>query len=178
MSQRAEIIKVVTTLAAAFPHKDIEEATIRVYTDALADLPPEAVRVAGMVCLNRCRFFPSIAELREEALRALGNYVLAHEAWREVCEALSKYDADSRPIFADAEIQQAVDEMGWRQFCLSDVADAAVWYAHFSKIYKRVVEEKQRQAMLPLSVQRAIQSLQKGKELPPADGDGQEPEPS
>lgn len=58
-------------LALAFPPVKQSEAAatarLALYREALADLPADILSEAVAVCIRRCRFFPTVAEIREGA---------------------------------------------------------------------------------------------------------------
>ncbi len=54
-------------MAAAYPAVGISEATIDVYVRELFDVPLAMLKRATSQALESCRFFPTVAELREKA---------------------------------------------------------------------------------------------------------------
>ncbi|WP_162232653.1 hypothetical protein [Sphingomonas sanxanigenens] len=58
-------------LALAFPPVKQSEAAatarLALYREALADLPADILAEAVAACIRRCRFFPTVAEIREGA---------------------------------------------------------------------------------------------------------------
>lgn len=58
-------------LALAFPPVKQSEAAavarLALYREALADLPPDILAAAVKACIRTCRFFPTVAEIREGA---------------------------------------------------------------------------------------------------------------
>ena len=59
--QPTELLK---SLAAAFPNFEVKPDTAAIYERMLIDEPPELLALAEKRLLARCRFFPSIAEIR------------------------------------------------------------------------------------------------------------------
>lgn len=60
----------------------------------------------------------------------------AAEAWREVLQAV--YDVGiykGPPTFSRPAIEKAVDTIGWREICMSEVGDPAI-RAHFMQVYE------------------------------------------
>ncbi len=56
----------IMDLAAAFPSVAISEATIDVYARELSDVPLALLKRSTSQALESCRFFPTVAELREK----------------------------------------------------------------------------------------------------------------
>lgn len=66
MADRKEILTVIATLAAAYPHLNLTDATIDVYCDNLDDLPAGELMDSAREYIRRgSKFFPTIFELRE-----------------------------------------------------------------------------------------------------------------
>lgn len=152
-SRRIEVAKVVGALAAAFPHAQITEDTLRVYVAALADIPLDVLEVAANQCLAECEFFPTVARLRDTALSLttdLERQPTPFAAWGEVVEAVRRVGYYREPTFSTPLISKAVSIMGWKELCLSDngVADRA----HFVKVYEQLLNrERQGVRLLPES---------------------------
>ena len=60
---------VVAYIAAAFPVPSWEPETLRLYAAELADLPPDAVRLAAREWVQLATERPSVADLRRDAIR-------------------------------------------------------------------------------------------------------------
>ena len=56
----------ITEMAAAFPTVVISEQTIEVFARELYDVPLVLLRRGTTEAMEACRFFPTIAELREK----------------------------------------------------------------------------------------------------------------
>lgn len=76
---------------------DMTRERFKLYCTMLADVNPVTLTQAVANVINRCKFLPSIAELREEC-SALSAYVNAHEelptpqsAWERVIKCASTY---------------------------------------------------------------------------------------
>jgi len=64
MARPEEIDGVLAILSAAYPMFQIPEDTIELYAKELADVPAVELVDAAEEHIKRCRFFPTIAELR------------------------------------------------------------------------------------------------------------------
>jgi hypothetical protein len=60
-------VEMIGTLAAAYPSVEVTEQTIRTYVWSLMDLPVPTLSTAIERCRDTAKFFPSIAEIRENA---------------------------------------------------------------------------------------------------------------
>jgi len=122
-------------LAAAFPANKIESATIAVYMAALADLSAEQLHQAVLWCVTHCRFFPTVAEIREAvASSAPDRPPTSTEAWGEVMQQALHTGSWGKPHFSHPLIQQTVDAFGWREICLSE-GPTGVLRGQFIKAY-------------------------------------------
>ena len=137
-----EALSVLGALTAAYPQANIQKDTAKIYIKFLQDIPYEAGQSAALDLIAKSKWFPTISELRQEAVNRIpGNQFLsAGEAWREVCEQIRKVGHYGIPEFGSEVVAQAVKTMGWRYLCLSEneMADRA----HFMKIYETYKERK------------------------------------
>ena len=65
--QKSEVAQLVATLLAAYPSAVIAKNTSAVYEEMLADLDYELAQQAVKRVICRCRFFPTVAEIRSAA---------------------------------------------------------------------------------------------------------------
>lgn len=72
MSNPQQILSCLEKLAAAYPGKARDERTLQVYIEALADIPVGLLEQAILTHIRSSYFYPSIAELRQQALRLAG----------------------------------------------------------------------------------------------------------
>lgn len=70
--------KYLGMLAIVFQEKKITEEFVVIYYDMLKHFPDHALESAAKECLLYCRFFPTIAEIRERAEMSLQKYNLEH----------------------------------------------------------------------------------------------------
>lgn len=116
MATRDQVIKLVGTMSAGFPHVNLGKETYEVYAKLLADTPIEELEAAAMQCLASARFMPTIGELRDKVLelRRLASSDGAPDAgtaWAEVLEAASCC-AYNTPTYSHPAIEQAVRAIG------------------------------------------------------------------
>lgn len=84
---------------------------IQVYQNMLQDLPDEVLRDSTLECLKTCRFFPTIAEIRERSVPFMQKYNLEKRKLlenneRSKCPAHVKWDAEKNFPFCDLEDSQ------------------------------------------------------------------------
>lgn len=153
-----ELTKRVGVLAAAFPGV-ISGETISVYVRTLADLPLEVLDAAVEQCVAECKFRPTVAELRDKALKLAtpaGSHPTSAEAWGLVVAAIRAVGSYGRPTFKDPLVARAVEVMDWRQLCMSE--QPSVDRAQFMRIYEQLVARELDEARL-LSKARELRAL-------------------
>jgi len=139
-------VQVLGVLAAAFPQFNLTKETGEVYSRVLADLPDELLRTAALDCVSKCRFFPTVSELRDAALsikRIGAGDPSAFEAWDEVCRLIRDQGHGSTPDFSHPWIAAAVRQSGgWVRLCMSEnsVADRARFLEAFADAQRRNLE--------------------------------------
>lgn len=102
MAERKTISKALGMLAIVLQDKKISREFIKIYQDMLGDLPDEVLLMATRECLLRCRFFPTIAELRERADPILQMHNLSQRKLIEAdqfakCRELVTHDRKNYP---------------------------------------------------------------------------------
>lgn len=132
-----ETTEIVMMLVAAFPATKADERTVSVYKTMLTDLEFDAAKAAVARLLTTCRFFPTIAEIREsEAAIRLGAVRPGGDAWGDVLEAIRRVGGyNPQPEFADPLVARCVSRFGWETLCWS--RDDAADRARFIELYDR-----------------------------------------
>lgn len=170
MNNKAEIAKMVGTLAVAFSHAKVTDTTIEVYVRLLGDISVEVLTTAIEQCVTECKFFPTIAEIRDKVLALTAPQRRdPMDAWGEVLQSIARVGFYNSPSFDDPLIARAVDSLGWKYLCSSEniVADRA----HFSKLYEQLVQrEAQDRRLLPAA--RQLRQISRGSVLEIGDGNG------
>lgn len=153
MASEDEVEKIISILCAAYPSTPLKPETIEVYAVMFAQTPVEALKLATRLCIARCKFFPTVAEINE-ALKSLTDHVApppsAMDAWGLVWAEIQRIGSYGKPEFSDPVIAKVVSGMGWRSLCWSENAMAD--RAHFIKAYEievRRVDAAQQIAALP-----------------------------
>lgn len=173
METRETIAQVLAALLAAYPHAKVREETVEIYCRALADIPPEVLDAAAMACLATCKFFPTIAELRDQAAAVASRaHPSAIEAWGIVMEQVRQHSIYTPHHFDDPLIARLVESIGWYTLCTT--TDVAITRAHFTNAYKVLLDrERQDAVMLPAvrELARRLQATPTTPKLPPPGDD-------
>lgn len=161
MSLNTETVKLIGILTAVFPNH-LSADGVRTYATLLSDVPTPVLKVAVEQCANDCKFFPSVAEIRER-VRSVSTIAPSNaaEAWEEVMIAMRRVGFYGFPTFENPITQRTVDAMDWQALCSSENAIAD--RAHFLKLYDQMIERsKQDSKLLPSA--RAMRDELNGRE--------------
>ena len=148
MSKRG-VLRAVDELARHH-NKAMSRDQIELYVRYLSDLDDGTLQqaAANLICL--LRFFPKVAEMREEAVRIdLGGEFAPHpvSAWREVLAGIQAHGRASVPSWSHQAIGVALDQIGgYRRVCDSQLVEAE--RSKFCDVYEHLVSEEKRRLML------------------------------
>lgn len=131
---KAEALRLVAMLRAAWPRQEVGQDTAEVYAGMLGDLPFEEAKAAVTRLVQTSRFFPTIAEIRERVAETRCDLDPPEMAWGEVQNAIRSIGSYHQPLFANPAIQHAVNAIGWKQICLDENLSAT--RARFIDAYK------------------------------------------
>ena len=99
MNNQQQTLKALSMLQLAYT-TDMSEQRMLLYVNMLGDVNPVTLEQAVANLINKCKFLPSIAEIREECT-ALSGYVNAHEemptaleVWEKVYRVARSYGYD------------------------------------------------------------------------------------
>lgn len=67
LSSDAEIVRILAPMFASFPQTKADEHTVDNYVSMLRDIAPDVLEKAILEVKATCKFFPTIAEIREAA---------------------------------------------------------------------------------------------------------------
>ncbi len=134
---------------------DMTKERFKLYCTMLADVNPVTLTQAVSNVINRCKFLPSIAELREEC-SALSAYVDAHEelptpqsAWERVIKVVGTYGYESGKEHLEGITLTAARAI-WSSFDprMGHEYNEASCRSQFIRCYEQLAErEKHRQRM-------------------------------
>jgi hypothetical protein len=126
--------------------KDIDEETLDIYLEDLADLPEHLVIQALGELRKSITFFPSIGEIRDRVVSIVGESILVdpESAFGEVMREVKRVGAKPMPVFQDGVmypapsprfsspmIAKAVEAIGWTDFCLVEIENMGTLRAQF-----------------------------------------------
>jgi hypothetical protein len=148
--QSSELFAVLVSL---WPNNKADEATGRLYGEALADLDYELARRAVGRLARIAKWFPTVAEIREQAVNLeQGATRKGLEAWGDVVAEIRRTGSYGSPRFSDPLVCEALRGIGtWRDICLStnDTADRA----RFVELYDAIAARGRTEAAAgPLSL--------------------------
>ena len=157
MQNEAEISELVGLMSAAYPGAKVSDATVEVYVAMLKDIPLDILTASVQQCMAESEFLPTVAKVRDKALALTAPIAPAPlEAWGIVLKAIGVYGFYRTPEFADPIITKAVDCIGWRNICCTEMDNQGVDRAHFSRVYEGLLRQAENdRRMLPQA--RAIQ---------------------
>ena len=167
MASKDTIAKAFVLLSANWPTYAFSETTMPTYQRLLADLPDAVLEAAVLDCIASCRFWPTVAEIREAAANIVtdaANATNEYDAWGEVKRAVSRAHHE----WSDPMIGQAMQRVGGMDaFRMSDVGDEPSWRARFAECYKLLRQRERRQmTMLPQVRELAERlALERGAEV-------------
>jgi hypothetical protein len=79
MATKPEIIKLMTTMALAWPKYELSKEAFDVYYKLLQELPFESLEYASLYLMANNIFFPSISQWRNAAINHKPNYAETYE---------------------------------------------------------------------------------------------------
>lgn len=145
------IAHILGMLVVAYPSGLITDETTTLYTRMLSDIDPTVLETAVLQHIATSRFFPTVAELREAAMKIASpacQHPTSAEAWGEVKGQMRKVGWCGHPWFSDPLIYKIVAIFGWQELCGSENDEAD--RAHFMQMYQTSLErEKQDAELLP-----------------------------
>ena len=156
-----EVAGLVAIAIAAFPQYQERDMklTVQAWHQLLADIPFEVAKGALIKLLTINKFFPTVAELRETALRCTTSLPTPEEAWEEVRKTLTgdtyiklKYKHE-KPTFSRPEIEQAVNQLGLEDLLNSENLsyDRTQFLRFYETIRNRAIADKQDQHLAELT---------------------------
>jgi len=140
--------KGIMGLYVSFQHKGgmepPDKAMLSVWYQALNDIPNEDFQKACIFIIRNHDWFPTIKDIRKAAgfssQVANETDTTAEQQWELVKAAVSAFGRNRQPIFGDQITQNAVDSMGWQDFCDSNIQETGNWRARFLKTYENISE--------------------------------------
>ena len=148
MNNQQQIVKALSMLQLAYS-TDMSVERMKLYVTMLSDVNPVTLEQAVANLINKCKFLPTIAELREEC-SALSAYVNAHEelstaqeAWEKVRRCVSAYSFERGLEHLDGITLQAAKTI-WSSFDprMGDDYNETSCRSQFVRCYEQLVERE------------------------------------
>lgn len=131
----------------------------------LADLDGDTLRVATLKHVSESKWFPSIAELREQAASILcPNSKTAIEAWGDVVRAFHNFGQYQTPKFDDEITAEVVRDLGWVELCNSEMPEAD--RARFIQGYEAMTKRRKTESVALPQVQQYIAQIAEARSIP------------
>lgn len=154
MNNPQQIVKALSMLQLAYS-TDMPKERMKLYVFKLSDVNPVTLEQAISNLIDRCKFLPTIAEIREEC-SALSAYVNMHDevetaqtAWEKVIRTVGTYGYDNGKEHLEGITLQAAKPI-WSSFDprMGHEYNEASCRAQFIKCYEQLIDrEKHRQRM-------------------------------
>jgi hypothetical protein len=152
---RAQVLKLIGLIKAAWPRDEMSPETARAYAEDLIDLEHEAALAAFLAIRRSSKWRPHQSEIREAVAERTLAIPSPADAWHEVQEAIRGYDdydeARKWPDWSHDLIRQTVRDLGGlRALYYSQMPGAD--RAHFLALYRELrgeIVEKATTAQLP-----------------------------
>ena len=154
MNNPQQIVKALSMLQLAYS-TDMPKERMKLYVFKLSDVNPVTLEQAISNLIDRCKFLPTIAEIREEC-SALSAYVNMHDevetaqtAWEKVIKVVGTYGYDNGKEHLDGITLTAARAI-WSSFDprMGHEYNEASCRSQFIRCYEQLVErERHRQRM-------------------------------
>jgi len=161
MADESTLSRCMRMLVEMYPKEPMTENRLELYRRLLADVPNDALEAATLQSIASCRFFPTVAELREAAFSltpVIRGLPSAYEAWKEVSDAFLSVGHVGRPKFSHPLIGKAVEGAGgWVNMCLS--TNGAAERARFIQAYETLAKREMTEVKMLPQVKRVRDAL-------------------
>lgn len=154
MNSQQKTIAVLSMLQIAWS-TDMTKERMKLYVNMLGDVNPITLEQAVANLINRCKFLPTIAEIREECT-ALSAYVNAHDempiaqsGWEKVIKVVGTYGFDHGKEYLEGLTLTSARTI-WSSFDprMGHEYNEASCRSQFIRCYEQLAErEKHRQRM-------------------------------
>jgi hypothetical protein len=155
----------LTRLQHNWPKATLSDEKRVQYIACISDLPFGVGELVVTHALSTRTWFPEIAEFRRivgELQHAASNRPTADAAWQEFREAVHRYGYHGTPEWSHPAVKAVADRLGFRDFCLSDVAEAPSWRARFLQVYEAQGEQDVHEVQMLPAVRRGLAQLAEG----------------
>lgn len=156
-------------LSASFARENIKTETILIYLDMLRDVPDNLLEYSVAKCINTCRFFPTVSEIRTVAAE-YRNSVSPNpikpwsEVDREIHNAMRHYGVIDVVPWSCPLVRELMKDR-WRTFCEMTNDEQGTAYAQTRMAYEGMCRQKKWEiesgeaiASLPPTTRQQLQS--------------------
>lgn len=120
--------------------RDEVEKQISIWNRYTTDITPTEGLAAldRLICTRTSAFAPTVGELRREVTRARYPSLLtsAEDAWGEVWTAVKAHGLNGKPEWSHPALAAAVESIGWRELCVTDIGNLGTLRAQFMRVYE------------------------------------------
>jgi len=160
-------------LVKAFPTQ-MEDGTVDIYEEYLADVPDEDLRLAVNEVIATAKFFPRVAEIREKAVEIrLRREGVPHpaDAWAEVQREIRAKGFYEKPEFSHPMVREAMLAVGgWTHLTGPDDPNMETVRAQYLRIYDSMVSRLKHDRRLLPDTRRWIEAGETTPALPETEG--------
>lgn len=158
MNNQQQIVKALSMLQLAYS-TDMSVERMKLYVTMLDNVNPVTLEQAVANLINKCRFLPTIAEIREEC-SALSAYVNIHDevetaqtAWEKVIKTVGTYGYDSGKEHLEGITLTAARTI-WSSFDprMGHEYNEASCRSQFIRCYDQLVEREQHRQRMANSI--------------------------
>lgn len=162
---RKEFAEIVTFLAACYPSANITEITLNIYYEKLKDIDSDVMKTVVSVIVEKSKFYPSIAEIREEYLRLKApelNENAVYKAVKIIKTALRDYgrqyclEALEYIKSQDELLYIIVKDIGFINICNSDMK---MYSAEIERVYKRALTDTKEKNLLTNNTKKLVTQI-------------------
>lgn len=171
---RLKFAQLMEALRSAYPKYNFidDQYSKALWAKSLSDLPIEQLSLAVESFIMTSKWPPTIAELREMALKTEQEEVNWSYGWGLVNKAISKfgqYQEHEAIMWISEQDEIAVEtirRLGFKDLCNSPKETKGYFETTFSKVYNDIKTEKKFNDKLPLATREKISLMRaKNKEL-------------
>lgn len=136
-------------MADTFTHSKPSPNALKIYAARLTDISADRLRAVVEQCIATCRFFPTIADLRDAAgMLADGRGETAMDAWEEVRAYISEAGRGGFYEWRNPLAERVATAMGL--WALRTSSNSGTDRAHFLQAYREAEErERAKRAVVP-----------------------------
>ncbi len=172
MATHKQVMEILGVISAAFPTFELKKATIDVYAETLADLDADLLATAARQAIAECKFFPSVAELRDRVhaiARRTDNAPDLDQAWslakryaRNLHERAA-LDVRPPPMRVHPLVARAVEAFGYERILQpiinGRVEDESTLFAQFRDVFNAVSRRAESEARQLPATNQLIKQL-------------------